>query len=468
MANTPSTNIVILGVTGDLTAKKIMPALFNLWKKGVLPKQLNIIGFGRREMTTEEFKTFSKNLLTKKLKISDSDFEQFAPRLTYVQGYFDQQAGYQKLTSHLENLEQGKLDFQRLFYLAVPPEIYETIFTNLDQSGLGHGGEQKITTKILVEKPFGKDLQTAEDLDKLLGTLFEEHQIYRIDHYLAKEMIQNILTFRFSNDIFEKIWNNEFIEKIEIRTWETLGVEQRGAFYDAVGTLRDVGQNHLLQMLALITMDAPLDYSSQAIQLKRAQIMQTLKPLTDDQIKEQTYRAQYNGFAQIEGVKESTQTETFFKIKAELSHPRWGGVPIYMEAGKRMKEQIKDIVVTFKHQAECICPPGEHYTNRVIFSLEPDEGIKIDFWAKKPGLESAIEKRSLDFMLRSKTDSVQYVEEYEKLLLDSVRGDQTLFVSTSEVKSMWTFIDHIVAGWKKDLVPLNKYEPDTTPKVNLY
>lgn len=463
-----NTNIILLGVTGDLTAKKIMPALFNLWKKGALPKNVNIIGFGRRELSSQEFLSFIKDLLVKKLKISDIEFETFSTQLSYVQGLFDEQESYKKLSLHLESLEQTQFDVQRLFYLAVPPEIYETIFTNLDQSGLGQGGEKKVETKILVEKPFGKDLQTAEDLDKLLGMLFQEHQIYRIDHYLAKEMIQNVLTFRFSNDIFEKIWNNQFIEKIEIRTWETLGVEQRGAFYDAVGTLRDVGQNHLLQMLALITMDAPLDYSSQAIQLKRAQIMSTLKPLSDEQIKAQTYRAQYSGFEKIEGVKETSQTETYFKVKTELFHQRWEGVPIYMEAGKRMKEQIKDIVVTFKHEENCICPPGQHYTNRIIFSLEPDEGIKIDFWSKKPGLEMAIEKRSLEFMLRQKSDSVQYVEEYEKLLLDSVRGDQTLFVSTSEVKSTWAFIDHIVAGWGKGLVPLNKYNPDSNPEVNIF
>lgn len=465
--NTQPTNIVILGVTGDLTAKKIMPALFNLWKKQALPEQFNIIGFGRREMDTAQFVEYAKELLTKKVKFSDSDFANFSKHLVYVQGLFEQQDAYKKLSSRLDELEQVWVEPQRLFYLAVPPEIYSTIFTNLDGSGLGHGGGKKVLTKVLVEKPFGQDEETAKDLDKLLGALFQEHQIYRIDHYLAKEMIQNILTFRFANDIFEKIWNNQFIEKIEIRTWETLGVESRGVFYDAVGTFRDVGQNHLLQMMALATMDAPLDFSSQAIQLRRAQLIDTLKPLSDDDIKSQTYRAQYEGFNQIPGVKESSQTETFFKIKAELNHPRWVGVPIYMEAGKRLSHQVKDIVITFKRDSNSLMESGQ-YTNRIIFCLEPEEAIKIEFIAKKPGLSNELEKRTFDFMLRQNAGVAQYVEEYEKLLMDAVHGDQTLFVSTAEVNAMWRFVDPIVRGWAAGLTPPDTYKPDTDPKPEIF
>ncbi|MBX4187849.1 MAG: glucose-6-phosphate dehydrogenase [Candidatus Doudnabacteria bacterium] len=466
MSQTMPTTIVILGVTGDLTAKKIMPALFNLYKKGILPDNFNIVGFGRREMGQLEFTGFISEMLNKKLKPSASDIKDFSQHLSYVHGLFEDKVAYNKLSEHLESLETA--DAQRLFYLAVPPEIYETIFSNLDATDLGHGGSKKVLTKILVEKPFGFNSETAEKLDKLLGTLFQEHQIYRIDHYLAKEMVQNILTFRFSNDLFEKIWSNKFIDKIEIRTWETLGVEQRGAFYDAVGTLRDVGQNHLLQLLALTTMDTPLDFSSQAIQLKRAQLMETLKPLTLEGINNQTFRAQYDGFKNIQGVKENSNTETFFKIKTELFHNRWHGVPVYMEAGKRMAEQVKDVIVTFKHEENCICPPGQHYTNRIIFSMEPEESITLEFWAKKPGLDNVIEKRTMDFMLRKNSERTQYVEEYEKLLLDAIKGDQTLFVSTSEVKSMWAFIDPIVRAWQNDVIPLNSYKPESNPKPQLF
>jgi glucose-6-phosphate 1-dehydrogenase len=465
MTEMKPTSIIILGVTGDLTAKKIMPALFNLWKKGALPEKFNIVGFGRRVMGVGKFVGYLQSVLASKLDLSPEEYSKFSEHLSYVQGLFEDQEAYKNLSNHLDGLEKDWKDTQRLFYLAVPPEIYGTIFTNLDLTQLGHGGSKKALTKILVEKPFGKDLQTAEDLDKLLGILFQEHQIYRIDHYLAKEMVQNILAFRFANDIFEKIWNNQFIEKIEIRTWETLDVKTRGAFYDGVGALRDVGQNHLLQMLALMTMDVPLDFSSQAVQLKRAQLMETVKPLTQEGIRNQTFRAQHEGFREIEGVKEGSQTETYFKIKSELYHPRWAGVPIYLEAGKHLGKQIKDVIVTFKRDERTVSPRSARHTNRVIFSLEPKESIMIEFMAKKPGLDNELEKRTFSFMLRDNSDRVQYVEEYEKLLLDAVRGDQTLFVSTSEVKSMWSFIDPIVRGWQANLVPLGTYKPGTTPEV---
>jgi glucose-6-phosphate 1-dehydrogenase len=465
---TSSANIVILGVTGDLTAKKIMPALFNLWKKKALPEQCNIIGFGRREMDSPQFIKYTNELLVKKVKFSESEFKDFSKHLVYVQGLFEEQDSYKKLNTKLEELETGWNDPQRLFYLAVPPEIYGTIFTNLDSTGVGQGGTKKVLTKILVEKPFGKDQKTAEDLDKLLGALFKEHQIYRIDHYLAKEMVQNILAFRFANDIFEKIWDNQFIEKIEIRTWETLGVESRGAFYDAVGTFRDVGQNHLLQMLALATMDAPLDFSSQAVQLRRAQLIDTLRPLTEDEIKTHTYRAQYKGFTEIVGVKEGSSTETFFKIKLELNHPRWSGVPIYLEAGKRLSEQIKDVIITFKRDPNSIMMEGQRHTNRIIFRLEPEEAIIIEFVAKKPGLSNELEKRSFDFILRKHSGQVQYVEEYEKLLVDAARGDQTLFVSTAEVNAMWRFVDGVVAGWAAGLTELDVYKPGINPKPEIF
>jgi glucose-6-phosphate 1-dehydrogenase len=458
------TNIIILGVTGDLTAKKIMPALFNLWKKGALPEQFNIIGFGRKEMDSAAFKEYAKEILGKKVEFGNAEFGEFSKELNYVQGLFEEQDSYKKLGNYLDELEQGWTEPQRLFYLAVPPEIYATIFENMDKTKLAHGGSLKIATKVLVEKPFGHDEGTAKRLDKMLGSLFQEHQIYRIDHYLAKEMIQNILAFRFSNDIFEKIWNSQFIEKIEIKTWETLGVEQRGAFYDAVGTLRDVGQNHLLQMLALTAMDAPLDYSSQAIQLRRAQILDMLKTLTAEDVQQGTSRSQYEGFRQIAGVRPDSQTETYFKIKAELNHPRWQGVPIYLEAGKRIKEQIKDITVTFRRDESTVAPEGVRNTNRIIFTLEPEEAVQIEFWAKKPGYDNELEKRVMDFRLRTDGVQAQYVEEYEKLLLDAVRGDQTLFVSTAEVNAGWRFIDPIVKTWQENAVPLKIYEPDTFPE----
>ena len=463
------TILIILGITGDLTAKKVVPALFSLYKKGVLGEKFRIVGFGRKPFDNESIKPFIAELV--KAKVSNPDSKSlagFTNLFAYQQGLFETAESYQALKKMLDKIQEPwQTKTNRLFYLAVPPDIYQTIFENLKFSGLSDTpNNSDVETRILVEKPFGTNSQSAEKLEILLGSLFAENKIYRIDHYLAKEMVQNILTFRFSNDLFEKTWNREFIEKIEIRLWETLGVEKRGSFYDPIGALRDVGQNHLLQMLALITMDYPLDLNPAALHFRRAQILHNLKPLTAESVKQNTYRAQYSGYRQIDGVKSGSGTETYFKIKAYLTDPRWQGVPIFFESGKRMQEQRKEAVVTYRHPENCFCPSGgRHYKNRIIFSLEPTEGITIEFWSKKPGLQMVLESRTIDFVLRTSSERTQYVEEYEKLLLDCISGDQTLFVSTSEVKAMWAFIDPIISAWEQNLVPLKAYQPDTNEAV---
>ncbi len=466
---TKPTILIILGVTGDLTAKKIIPALFNLFKKQALPAQFKLVGFGRREFTPVSFRDFVRDILAQHFKDESlNSLNTFLDMLVYHQGLFEDMNSYAALNQTLKTIQKPwGAKTNRLFYLAVPPGLYETIFNNLKASGLGEQPDHsEVETRILVEKPFGSNLQTAEKLDQLLANLYREENIYRIDHYLAKEMVQNILTFRFSNDLFEKTWSSEFIEKIEIRLWETLGVEHRGSFYDGVGALRDVGQNHLLQMLALMAMDYPLDFSSKAIQLRRAQILKDLEIPSPEQIKKESYRAQYRGYQKITGVDPKSETETYFKIQARLSHPRWIGVPFIMEGGKRLHKQHKEIAVTFKHPENCLCPAGGvHYKNRIIFSLEPFEEIYIEFWSKKPGLTLALEKRTFNFLLRQASERRQYVEEYEKLLLDCILGDQTLFVSTHEVKSMWRFIDPIISAWNNNLVTLETYKPDTNEPI---
>ncbi|MBX4191212.1 MAG: glucose-6-phosphate dehydrogenase [Candidatus Doudnabacteria bacterium] len=469
MTKTNPTILIILGITGDLTAKKVVPALFSLYRKGVIGDKFRIVGFGRKPFDNKSIKPFIAELVKAKVKDSDpKELEGFTNLFAYQQGLFEQKESYQVLKKTLDQIQEPwGTKTNRLFYLAVPPDIYQTIFENLKSSGLSDSHDQAgVETRILVEKPFGVNSQTAEQLDNLLSTLFEENKIYRIDHYLAKEMIQNILAFRFSNDLFEKTWNKDFIERIDIKLWETLGVEKRGAFYDPIGTLRDVGQNHLLQMLAFITMDQPLDFSAQAIHVRRAQTLSKLTPLNAEEAKTNTYRAQYDGYRSIEGVKSDSTTETYFKIKAILTEERWKGVNVTFESGKRMGEQRKEIIITYRHPENCYCPPGgKHYKNRIIISLEPIEGITIEFWSKKPGLEMVLESRTMDFILRTSEQRTQYVEEYEKLLLDCILGDQTLFVSTSEVKAMWAFTDPITNAWEKNLVPLKHYKPDTEEAV---
>jgi glucose-6-phosphate 1-dehydrogenase len=276
--------------------------------------------------------------------------EKFLQRFVFQQGDFERQSDYVALAERLGATDsEWKACSNKLFYLAVPPDFLKTIVNHLATSELTKPcSPEEGWTRVLVEKPFGRDLTTAEKLDELLGKLFKEEQIYRIDHYLAKEMLQNILTFRFSNNLFEKIWNNQFIEQIEIKLWETLGVELRGPFYDGVGALRDMGQNHIMQMLALVTMERPSSFTATAIRDQRVAILKTLPELSKKEVAENTLRAQYDGYQTIKGVSPTSTTETYFKVKTELTSPRWKGVPIIMESGKRMGEKKKEIIITIR------------------------------------------------------------------------------------------------------------------------
>jgi len=457
------TVFVIFGATGDLMKKKIAPALFNLYKKGRLPKLFKVIGVSRSVLSDDDFRKRVGEILKSHGAKEDEVYHSFLEVFSFKSGQFDDKENYKNIAKHLLDIDiSWGVCSNKLFYLSVPPVNYETILKNLASSGLTLPCSQvEGWTRVLVEKPFGKDEETARDLDILLGTLFREEQIYRIDHYLAKEMLQNILAFRFSNNLFEDSWHKDFIEKIEILLLEKIGAEERGEFYDGIGTLRDVGQNHLLQMLALVTMDSPSNFDSVSIRSKRFEVLKTLEIPSQEEVKSHSYRAQYEGYRDIKGVKPESETETYFKTLAYLDNPRFKGVPVVLESGKRMGEQIKEIVVTFKHQTPCLCPPGIHFKNRIIFSIEPQEKISIEFWSKKPGLDMAMEERTLDFLYRRDGERTQYVEEYEKLLLDCILGDQTLFVSTDEVQSMWKFTDAILSVWHKGLVPLKFYSPDT-------
>lgn len=445
-------------------AKKIAPALFNLYLNGKFPKLFKIIAFSRRDLTLEEFQQHIKNILTTQLnkKVNSDDIESFLQFFMYKKGDFEKVDAYNELAASLGRIDdEWKACSNKLFYLAVPPTNYRSIFEHLKTSGLTIPcSPEEGWTRIIVEKPFGRNAKSAQELDMLLGNLFREEQIYRIDHYLGKDMLQNILSFRFNNDLFEDSWNNMQIEKIEIKFLENFGIEGRSFFYDGVGALRDVGQNHMLQMLAFVTMEKPESFTAEDVRSRRAEILEKLLPPNEDQIEKHTFRGQYKGYKSTKGVSPNSTTETYFKVAAFLSGARWKGVPMILEAGKAL-QQKKEIIVTFKHKQPCLCPPGVHYKNRILFTLEPKEGITVEFWSKKPGLEFTMEKQKLSFLFRDQRKRVQYVEEYEKLLLDCVSGNQILFVSTQEVQAMWNFIDPIISSWEKNNVPLVEY-----PKKN--
>ncbi len=455
------TVMVIFGATGDLMARKITPALYRSFKGGKLHGMFKVVGVSMDKLDDNQFKErIAKNLAKHKVK----NPAKFLKAFSYVQGRFEKKSSYTDLAKALKEIDyEWRVCANKLFYLAVPPQFYDKIFRNLASSGLTKPCSAKEGwTRVIVEKPFGKDLKTAKKLDRLLGKLFREEQIYRIDHYLAKETLQNIHSFRFSNNLFEQSLNNRFVESIDIKLLESLGVENRGSFYDGLGTLRDVGQNHLLQMLSLVTMDKPAGFDANSIRENRARLLEHLKIPSKEEARHFSIRGQYKGYGKIKGVKSGSKTETYFKVRALVDSPRWKNVPITIESGKRMGKPLKEIAINFKHPVPCLCPNGmEHARNRVVLAMEPKEGIFIELWSKKPGLNMKIEKRQFGFLLRKTAKKTQYVEEYEKLLLDCIAGDQTLFVSTKEVEAMWRFIDSIVTAWKKNEVPLQKYKPNS-------
>lgn len=468
------TVFVIFGATGDLASRKIIPSLYHLYTKGKLPKLLSIVGFSRRSLNADEFREYFKDILKNHV---GRDFrgktkQDFLLRISYVEGRFEELKYFNNLAKTLGNIDgEWQVCTNKLFYLAVPPKYYKEIFLNLEASGLTTPcGPDEGWTRVIVEKPFGRDLKTAKELDFLLGKLFKEEQIFRIDHYLAKEALQNILTFRFSNNIFDQSWSNKYIDSIEVKLLETEGVEDRGAFYDGVGALRDVGQNHLLQMLALTGMDNPGAFSLEAIRREKLKILKSLKIVEKRDLFEGSLRGQYEGYKKEDGVNSDSATETYFRLKAFVSGPKWEGVPIILEGGKGMPVSKKEIVVRFKHPSPCLCPPSTNheYHNKVIFALEPEEEITFRLWTKKPGLDLAVQKRSFDMPFRSKSERVLHADEYEKLLLDCFSGDQTLFVSTKEMEAMWDFTDPILDVWSDTTFPLEFYrkgDPDIRDKA---
>ena len=459
------TVLVVFGTTGDLMARKIVPSLAYLSVKGRLPDRFRVLGWGRRGWDDGQLRAYVGSVLDAYdgLKPDGAERAAFLELFSSHNGDFGDDAAYEALSGRLAQGDDawGQCS-NKLFYLAVPPQYYLLILQQLANSGLTQPcSEETGYTRVLVEKPFGKDAASAQDLDELLGSLFREEQIYRIDHYLAKDMLQGIVLFRFSNAIFEPSWSAEFVERIDIVLHEAIGVESRGAFYDGVGALRDVGQNHLLQMLALVTMDSPGDLDSDSIRSGRLAMLHQLRPLVADEVALRTFRAQYDGYSSIDGVDPASDTETFFRIETMLTGQRWGGVPVMMESGKRMGPALKRIEVTFKPGAGCTCHSEDEFRNVVTFELEPDESIKVRFWAKEPGLDRHLEPREFTYFRHESEVEAQYVEEYAKLLVDAIAGDQTLFVSTDEVQAMWSFIDPITRSWAAGDVPLEYYAPDS-------
>lgn len=463
-ANMP-TILVIFGATGDLSRKKLLPALFDLHKRNLLPDMTRIVAVSRRAWDTAAYRAFAEDVVREakgEKGVGDEVLAAFLELVEYQSGDFTAPETYRLLSEKLIEIERGfGVCANKLFYLSVSPAHYEPICKELADSGLTIPCSSETGwTRVLIEKPFGKDIATARKLDAMLGLLFKEEQIFRIDHYLGKETVQDILTFRFSNLIFEPIWNNKYIEKVSIVLYEDIDIAGRGAFYDGIGALRDVGQNHILQMLALVAMERPERFAADAIRRRRTEVLHALAPFRREDVEKRVIRAQYEGYENEEGVVKNSQTETYFKMCAFVDNERWRGVPFELESGKALGEKKTEITIHFKPLAQCFCTKREGHiphANKLVFRIQPDEGISVLFWAKKPGVLLDIEPKTLSFSYGDKREL--FVDAYEKILFDAIAGDQTLFTSTEEVAAAWEFITPIIQEWGH--TPLLRYKKGT-------
>ncbi|KKQ38180.1 MAG: Glucose-6-phosphate 1-dehydrogenase [Candidatus Roizmanbacteria bacterium GW2011_GWA2_37_7] len=455
------TIFVILGVTGDLVKKKILKALYHLYRKKRLPERFRVYGFSRRDYDDVKLRSYLRDIMLDNDYQDPELFDEFLASFYYVQGDFHIRTAYKNLAKTLGRIDgEWSICSNKLFYLAVPPASYSDIVTNLHESGLTKPcSPQEGWTRVILEKPFGTDLQTARDLDQQLGQLFQEEQIYRVDHYLGKETVKNILVFRFSNLFLTPSWNKNYIEKIEIRLLEKIGVEGRGEFYDKIGALRDVGQNHMLQLLGLFIMDQPYKFIPEDIKNKRSEALASLHVMSEQEVIKQTMRGQYEGYTKEEGVDPQSKTETYFHITARSELPDFVGVPLILESGKTQKCEKIEVEVTFKETPLCLYDIEGDQKNTFHYHIKPDEKISMKFFAKKPGFDTEIAEHELGFDYRKAYEKNLFIDDYESLLFDIIKGDQTLFVSTEEILNEWRFIEPIVQTWREmDKPKLKIYE----------
>jgi glucose-6-phosphate 1-dehydrogenase len=452
--------VVIFGASGDLAARKLIPAILSLKRQNLLPEKYAVLGVGRTIITTEDFrKKMTEAIISfSEEKVSDrNQISSFAADLYYFSMDNSSIDGYVELKTVLKDIDNKYgIGGNYIFYMATPPSMYELIAVNLAKVGLSD--QQNGFRRVIIEKPFGYDLESGQKLNKKLHELISEEQIFRIDHYLGKETVQNLLVTRFANGMFEPLWNRNYINRIEITSAESIGVEDRGGYYDSSGALRDMVQNHLLQMVGLTAMEPPSSLDADAIRNEVLKVFQSLEVIKEEDVPKQVIRGQYigsvirgesaNGYRNEKGVAADSRTETFVAIKFFINNWRWGGVPFYIRTGKRLPTRVTEIVIHFKQTPHHLFrrEAGKLSTNQLIIRIQPDEGMLIKFDMKEPGAGFNVKNVNMDFHYKDLAN-IRVPSAYERLLHDVMVGDSTLFSRDDEVETAWRFLEPIQKAW---------------------
>lgn len=455
--------LVIFGASGDLARRKLIPALYDLQVKGFLPEKFAVLGTGRTDYSDKSFREMMQKGLGEFRQNGNGDSERtFLDMLHYIPLDPSQRDSYQTLDTRLADLRREKgISPKYIFYMSTPPSLYNVIAGFLSEQGLT-GESDGDWKRVIIEKPFGLDLESARKLNRDLLHYLEEDQVYRIDHYLGKETVQNILVTRFSNGIYEPLWNRNFIDHVEVTSSETLGVGSRGGYYDESGALRDMLQNHLLQLVAFVAMEPPSRIHSREIRNEMLKVFQSLRPLDEKRIDRSVIRGQYldaqvsgekvSGYRNEKGVSEHSRTETYVAMKLFIDNWRWGGVPFYIRTGKRLPTKVTEVVIHFKPSPHTLfCQGDDEYRsdNQLVIRIQPDEGILLKFGMKVPGAGFNVQDVNMDFHYSDLGDTA-IPEAYERLLLDCMQGDSTLYARGDAVEEAWRFVQPVLDRWKKD------------------
>jgi glucose-6-phosphate 1-dehydrogenase len=453
--------IVIFGASGDLTYRKLIPALYQLYRKERLPAHTHIVGFARRPYSHADFRERMRNAAQEfaSTTFNPELWESFEPTLWYVRGNLKQPEDVHTLEHELREIEQGPAN--RLYYLATAPELYVPVIENLAAAGMAR--EDGGTRRVVIEKPFGRDLASAHELNDSIHNAFQEHQVYRIDHYLGKETAQNILFFRFGNTVFETVWNRNYVDHVQITVAETVNVGHRAGYYDTSGVLRDMFQNHLLQLLALVAMEPPASFRADAVRNETTKVLEAVRPMNDKLVQRNTLRAQYEGYRDAPGVAENSETATYGAMRLYVDNWRWQGVPFYLRSGKALATRVSEINIQFHRPPHLMFPlPPERRISPDVLSLciQPDEGIHFRFEAKVPDTVTEMRTVDMSFNYADTFGECSIPEAYERLLLDALIGDATLFIRSDAIERSWHIIDPILHAWEGNAAPpLATYPP---------